>query len=138
VTIWPRKHKRKTPSQAFTRSKQMYRFGRSLKNCGTVHWHGPCGFILEIARLISGRKLLSSINTFLQCLYNTQCCVWRISVKSEWGLVSSLLDILVDAALLWCHYYPWIYSNSNCFFYFSRASYNGIHLFSMIFELHMN
>jgi len=37
VTIWPRKHKRKTPSQAFTRSKQIYRFGRSLKFCGTVH-----------------------------------------------------------------------------------------------------
>jgi len=37
VTIWPRKHKRKTPSQAFTRSKQIYRNGRSLKFCGTVH-----------------------------------------------------------------------------------------------------
>ena len=37
VTIWPRKHKRKTHSQAFTRSKQIYRFGRSLKFCGTVH-----------------------------------------------------------------------------------------------------
>jgi len=37
VTIWPRKHKRKTPSQAFTRSKQINRFGRSLKFCGTVH-----------------------------------------------------------------------------------------------------
>ena len=37
MTIWPRKHKRKTPSQAFTRSKQIYRFGRSLKLCGTVH-----------------------------------------------------------------------------------------------------
>ena len=37
VTIWPRKHKRKTPSQAFTRSKHIYRFGRSLKFCGTVH-----------------------------------------------------------------------------------------------------
>jgi len=36
VTIWPRKHKRKTPSQAFTRSKQIYRIGRSLKFCGTV------------------------------------------------------------------------------------------------------
>jgi len=38
VTIWPRKHKRKTPSQAFTRSKQIYRIGRSLKFCGTVHY----------------------------------------------------------------------------------------------------
>ena len=37
MTIWPRKHKRKTPSQAFTRSKQIYRIGRSLKFCGTVH-----------------------------------------------------------------------------------------------------
>ena len=37
MTIWPRKHKRKTPSHAFTRSKQIYRFGRSLKFCGTVH-----------------------------------------------------------------------------------------------------
>jgi len=37
VTIWPRKHKRKTPSQAFTRSKQIYCIGRSLKFCGTVH-----------------------------------------------------------------------------------------------------
>jgi len=37
VTIWPRKHKRKIPSQAFTRSKQIYRIGRSLKFCGTVH-----------------------------------------------------------------------------------------------------
>jgi len=26
----------------------------------------------------------------------------------------------------------------NLFIYFSRASYNGIHLFSMIFEEHMN
>jgi len=39
VTIWPRKHKRETPSQAFTRSKQIYRNGRSLKFCGTVHLH---------------------------------------------------------------------------------------------------
>jgi len=38
VTIWPRKHKRKTPSQAFTRSKQIYRIGRSLRFCETVHW----------------------------------------------------------------------------------------------------
>ena len=38
VTIWPRKDKRKTPSQAFTRSKQIYRIGRSLKFCGTMHW----------------------------------------------------------------------------------------------------
>ena len=30
VTIGPRKHKRKTPSQASTRSKQIYRIGRSL------------------------------------------------------------------------------------------------------------
>jgi len=37
VTIGPRKHKRKTPSQAFTRSKQIYHIGRSLKFCGTVH-----------------------------------------------------------------------------------------------------
>ena len=37
MTIWPRKHKRKMPSQAFTRSKQIYRTGRSLKFCGTVH-----------------------------------------------------------------------------------------------------
>ena len=37
VAIWPRKHKRKTPSQAFTRSKQIYRIGRSLKFCGKVH-----------------------------------------------------------------------------------------------------
>jgi len=37
VTIWPRKHKRKTPSQAFTRSKQICRFGRSFRFCGTVH-----------------------------------------------------------------------------------------------------
>jgi len=37
VTIWPRKHKRKTPLQAFTRSKQIYRIGQSLKFCGTVH-----------------------------------------------------------------------------------------------------
>jgi len=37
VTIWPRKHRRKTPSQAFTRSKQIYRIGRSFKFCGTVH-----------------------------------------------------------------------------------------------------
>jgi len=40
VTIWPRKNKRKTPSQAFTRSKQIYRNGRSLKFCGTVHCSG--------------------------------------------------------------------------------------------------
>ena len=38
MTIWPRKHKRKTSSQAFTRSKQIYRIGRSFKSCGTVHW----------------------------------------------------------------------------------------------------
>jgi len=37
VTIWPRKHERKTPSQAFTRSKQIYRIGRSLKFCRAVH-----------------------------------------------------------------------------------------------------
>ena len=37
MTISPRKHKRKTPSQAFTRSKQIYRIGRSLKFCGMVH-----------------------------------------------------------------------------------------------------
>ena len=37
VTFRPRKHKRKTPSQAFTRSKQIYRIGRSLRFCGTVH-----------------------------------------------------------------------------------------------------
>ena len=40
MTIWPRKHI-KTPSQAFTRSKQIYRTGRSLKFCGTVHWVIP-------------------------------------------------------------------------------------------------
>jgi len=37
MTIWPRKHKRKTPLQAFTISKKIYHFGRSLKFCGTVH-----------------------------------------------------------------------------------------------------
>ena len=37
VTIWHRKHKRKTFSQAFTRSMQIYRIGWSLKFCGTVH-----------------------------------------------------------------------------------------------------
>jgi len=42
VTIWPRKQERKTPSQAFTRSKQISRIGRSLRFCGTVHWH-CCG-----------------------------------------------------------------------------------------------
>ena len=36
VTIWHRKHKRKTPSQAFTISKQIC-IGWSLKFCGTVH-----------------------------------------------------------------------------------------------------
>jgi len=38
VTIWPRKHKRRTPSQAFTRSKKMCCIGRSLQFCVTVHW----------------------------------------------------------------------------------------------------
>ena len=38
VTIWPRKHIRKTHSQAFTISKKINRIGRSLKLCGTVHW----------------------------------------------------------------------------------------------------
>jgi len=37
VTTSPRKHKRKTPSQAFTRSKKIC-IGRSLKICGMVHW----------------------------------------------------------------------------------------------------
>ena len=32
------KHKRKTPSQAFTRSKQINRIGRNLKFCETVHY----------------------------------------------------------------------------------------------------
>ena len=32
------KTQRKTPSQAFTVSKQIYRIGRSLKCCGTVHY----------------------------------------------------------------------------------------------------
>ena len=56
MTIWPRKHKRKTPSQAFTRSKQIYRIGRGLKFYGTVHcgdvmsatltWpYGPCSAV---------------------------------------------------------------------------------------------
>jgi len=31
VTIWPRKHKRKTPSHAFIRSKKTYRIRRSFK-----------------------------------------------------------------------------------------------------------
>ena len=31
--------KRKTPLQAVTRSKQIYRIGRCLKFCGTVHFH---------------------------------------------------------------------------------------------------
>jgi len=38
VIIWPRKHNNKTPSQASTRFKQIYRTGWSLKCCGTVHW----------------------------------------------------------------------------------------------------
>jgi len=38
VTIWPSKHKIKTPSQAITRSKQIYRTWRSLKFCGTVYY----------------------------------------------------------------------------------------------------
>ena len=37
MTIWHRKHKRKTPSKAFTRSKTIYRIGRSLNFCETVH-----------------------------------------------------------------------------------------------------
>jgi len=37
VTIWSRKHKRTTPSQAFTKPKQIYRIWRNLKFCGTVH-----------------------------------------------------------------------------------------------------
>ena len=36
--IWPRKHKRRTPSQAFTRSKKIYHIWTSLKFCRTVHW----------------------------------------------------------------------------------------------------
>jgi len=39
VTTWPRKHKIKTPSQAFTRSKKIYGIRRGLKFCGTVHCH---------------------------------------------------------------------------------------------------
>ena len=48
VTVWPRKHKRKTPLQAFTRSKQIYRIGRSLTFCGTVH----CLFIVLASCLL--------------------------------------------------------------------------------------
>ena len=38
MTIWPWIHKRKTPSPSFTRSKKIYRSGRGLKFCGTVHY----------------------------------------------------------------------------------------------------
>ena len=37
AALWPKKHKRKTPLQAFTRSKKIYHIGRSLKFCGMVH-----------------------------------------------------------------------------------------------------
>jgi len=66
VTIWPRKHKRKTPSQAFTRSKQIYRIGRSLKFCGTVHC--PLDHILCFIPCV-----LSSVPR-LECCWREQ---WR-------------------------------------------------------------
>ena len=87
MTIWPRKHKRKTPSQAFTRSKQIYRIGRSLKYCGTVHsllfWRTAYIFILTlrtayglILTLCTGYRL-----TPKQRLYNAL----RLQLKFQWN-----------------------------------------------------
>ena len=50
MTMW-QKHKRKTPSQAFTRSKKIYPIGRSLKFCGTVHCERARTF-LEVNELL--------------------------------------------------------------------------------------
>ena len=68
MTIWPKKHKRKTPSQAFTRSKQIYRIGRSLRFCGTLHSHGVR--LLEQCkstsmRIVNGRVGNTDQYTFL-------------------------------------------------------------------------
>ena len=41
------KHKRKTPSQSFTRPKKIYRFGRSLKYCGNVHLAETTWLLIE-------------------------------------------------------------------------------------------
>jgi len=73
VTIWPRKHKRKTPSQAFTRSKQIYRFGRSLEYCGTVH-----------SRLLPRKCLnLSLFITRKQTRIDWKCIAFFICLSKE-------------------------------------------------------
>ena len=70
MTIWPRKHKRKTPSQAFTRSKQINRIGRSLKFCGTVHilnWIDSFLGNRKQCVIVNGEK--SDLWSFIQCSF---------------------------------------------------------------------
>jgi len=102
VTIWPRKHKGKTPSQAFTRSKQIYHIGRSLKFCGTVHgvWLGQLGLLLtfskgflEVLVIHTGLLLLVLVtiqmivsveqrqyNTYKVCRHYRRLTAWRLQI----------------------------------------------------------
>jgi len=66
VTIRPRKHKRKTRSQA-TRSKKIYRIGRSLKFCGTGITLNYWPVLLAIDRWGEFTSLLTMLYWLLQC-----------------------------------------------------------------------
>jgi len=80
VTIWPRKHTRKTPSQAFTRSKKIYRIGWSLKFSGTVHsgsinWFDRLLFNFSfVVVMFKHRSLRMLMTLYVNALLFKICC----------------------------------------------------------------
>jgi len=92
VTIWHRKHKRKTPSQAFTRSKQIYCNGRSLKYCGTVHLGRTWQDYIHAVFTCDGLTVLTWIRGKQHFTSNA---IWKVVWVSEYDntLVSFLLSL---------------------------------------------
>jgi len=96
VTIWPRKHKRKTSSQAFTRSKQIPRIGRSLKFCGTVHLQaaaarvrsdiGEVEVLVNNAGVLNGAALLNLAPEDIQRTFNINILAyfWVVFLIMMW------------------------------------------------------
>ena len=89
MTIWPRKHKRKTPSQAFTRSKQIYRIGWSLKFCGTVHYRHV--MYIHTAKLSQSRL---NIMIIFQIAFHleTSLCMYLVQPLTLVGLINHEAD----------------------------------------------
>ena len=78
------KTQKKDPSQAFTKSKQIYRIGWSLKFCGTVHYrHVMC---IHTAKLSQSRLIMLIIQ--IEFHLETSLCMYLVQTLTLVGLIN--------------------------------------------------